>query len=357
MKKPFFLLASFLICLVSFAQVTISGKVIDAESKEPLQGASVFAQNTTKGTTTDKEGAFHLYLDKGGYDLIVSFTGYTSQTIKVSGADNQPLSISMAKADNSMSEVIITSSNEVPDGWVKYGKFFVDHFIGATPFSDSCQLQNPQALKFLYFKRTDRLKVLATEPLRITNRALGYDLRYELDSFVYFFKTDVNSYRGLCLYTELGGNAIEQNRWKANRRQAYYGSRLHFLRSYYDSTLSDEGFTVDLLSSTTANKFDRLSNPYDTTYYLYEDSTNDVQLWFPAEASITYIKKAPEKQYLQQYGLPLAVRTQISYITLTDGIIVKPNGYFFEQNSWINKGYWSWKNLADRLPYDYEPDK
>ena len=26
-----------------------------------------------------------------------------------------------------------------------------------------------------------------------------------------------------------------------------------------------------------------------------------------------------------------------------------------EQKDWINQGYWSWKNLADMLPYDYLP--
>ena len=357
MKKPALLCIALISTLLALAQVSITGKVIDAESKEPLQGASVFAQNTTRGTTTDKEGVFHLALDKGGYDLIVSFTGYSNQTIKVSGSDNaQPLTITLSKADNSMSEVIITSSNEVPDGWTKYGKFFIDHFIGATPFADSCQLQNPQALKFLYFKRTDRLKVLATEPLQIANRALGYQLRYNLDSFVYFFKTDVNAYRGVCLYTPMDGTPAEQGRWKAAREQAYHGSRLHFLRAYYDSALKQEGFTVDLLSSTTANKFDRLANPYDTSYYFYNDTTSEAELWFPVEASISY-KRPPEKQYLQQYGLPLLVPNQISYVTLTDGIIIKPNGYFFDQKSWINKGYWSWKNLADQLPYDYDPDR
>jgi hypothetical protein len=356
MKKPIFLLFFILTGIFSFAQFTISGKVVDADTKEILPGASVFAQNTTRGTITDKDGVFHLYLDKGGYELIVSFTGYDSKTTTVQGGSEE-LTIEMKKADNSMSEVIIKSSNEVPDGWEKYGQFFVQHFIGATPFADSCVLQNPEALKFLYFKRNDRLKILASEPLQIVNRALGYNLRYELDSFVYFMKTDINSYRGRCLYSEIDSSTIEeQTTWKENRKKAYYGSRLHFLRSYYDSSLKQEGFTVDLLSATRANRFDRLSNPYDTTYYFYNDSTNDAELWFPVKASITYNKKAPDESYLEQYKLPLNVNIQISYIDLVDGIIIKPNGYFFDQKSWINQGYWSWKNLADQLPYDYEPD-
>lgn len=357
MKKPILLLLLLLLnSLFSFSQFTISGKVVDAETKESLQGASVFALNTTKGTVTNSEGAFHLSLDKGGYDISFSFTGYNSKTIRVQGS-SEPLTIELSKVQKSMEEVIITSSNEVPDGWEKYGEFFLKHFIGSTPFSDSCTLQNPEALKFLYFKRNDRLKILTNEPLKIVNRSLGYELRYELDSFVYFFKTDLSSYRGRCFYMEMEGNADEKQLWKKNREEVYYGSRLHFLRSYYDSTLKQEGFTVDLLSKTRANQFDRLKNPYDTAYYFFDDSTGDAELWFPAKASITYNKNAPEKQYLEQYKLPLNVKIQLSYVDLSDMIIIKPNGYFFDQRSWVNQGYWSWKNLADQLPYDYEPDK
>jgi hypothetical protein len=356
MKKPLLLLLVCLSGLFSFAQFTLSGKVIDVETKEPLQGASVFAQNTTRGTTTNSEGNFSIQLEKGGYEIIFSFTGYNTKSIKALGSDQQ-LTIELSKADNTMAEVIIKSSNELEDGWERYGDFFLKHFIGATPFSDSCALLNPQALKFLYFKKSDRLKILATEPLQIANRSLGYDLRYELDSFVYYFKTDINSYRGQCLYSEMEGTPEEKQMWKKHRTEAYYGSRLHFLRSYYDSTLKEDGFTVDLLSKTRANKFDRLANPYDTAFYLYEDSTGNVEVDFPVKASISYYKKAPAKEFLQQYKLPLNAKVQISYVDLTDGIIIKPNGYFFDQKSWINQGYWSWKNLADQLPYDYEPGK
>jgi len=355
MKKATLFSTLLLLSLFSFAQFTISGKVIDADSKEPLAAASVFAQNTTRGTTTDTNGVFNLQLEKGGYELVISFTGYVAKSISVGKDNNQQLTIELSKADNSMSEVIIKSSNEVPDGWEKYGSFFLRYFIGSTPFADSCTLVNPQALKFLYYKKSDRLKILATEPLQISNRSLGYNLRYELDSFVYHFKTDLNSYRGLCLYSEMEGSAEEKSLWKKNREEAYYGSRLHFLRSYYDSTLKQEGFTVALQAKPGSNQFYRLANPYDTAYYYYSDSTNDVELFFPLKASIGYSKKAPLKEYLQQSSLPAETKIQYSYVDLLDGIIIKPNGYFFEQKSWISQGYWSWKNIADQLPYDYSP--
>lgn len=355
MKQLFLLFASVLITTLSFAQGTISGIVKDAESGLPLEGASIFAQNTTRGTLSDKEGAFKLYLEKGGYEIVVSFTGYVSKTINLEVTGDRTFTLELQKGDNTLGEVIIKNTNEVPDGWEKYGRFFIDHFIGATANADSCVLLNPEALKFLYFKRNDRLKVLATEPLQIQNKALGYNLRYELDSFVHFFKTDLNSYRGKCLYLPMEGDAAQQATWTENRSNTYRGSRLHFLRSYYDSTLAKEGFTVDLYTEESTTKFGRLRNPYDTTYYFFNEESANAELFFPEKASITYTKKAPEKKYLEKNSLPLNVPVQISYVDLAGTIFIKANGYFTEQKAWINQGYWSWKNLADQLPYDYQP--
>lgn len=355
MKKPFLLLLSTLLVLFSFAQGTISGTVVDAETKQPLEGASVFAQNTTKGTLTDKEGAFRLRLEKGGYEINITFTGYASKTINLEVTGDRTFNLELQKGDNTMGEVIIKNSNEVPDGWIKYGDFFIKHFIGATPAADSCTLLNPEALKFLYFKRNDRLKVLATEPLQIRNAALGYNLRYELDSFVYFFKTDMNSYRGKCLFLPMEGSPEQQALWQTARRKTYAGSRLHFLRAYYDSTLVKEGFAVSLYTAASSTKFGRLRNPYDTAYYYFDDSTGNAELWFPVKAAISY-NQAPEKRYLEQSGLPLNVPEQVTYVDLNEAILIKPNGYFTPQKSWVNQGYWSWKNLADQLPYDYEPE-
>jgi hypothetical protein len=356
MKKLFFFFFVTLCCTATaFAQYTVSGVVVDAETKLPLEGASVFAQNTTAGTITNKEGAFKLSLSKGGYELMVTYTGYKNGQQNVEATTAQPLTIELQKEDKSMSEVIITSSAEVADGWEKYGNFFVHHFIGATQFADSTSILNPEVLKFYYYKRSNKLKVLATEPLQIANRALGYNLRYTLDSFVYYYKTDLNSYRGLCLYTQMEGDADQQLQWHQNRKLAYYGSRLHFLRSYFDSTLKEDGFTVALISEKNKSKFDQLANPYDTAYYFANDTTADVELWFPDVASITYTKRTPENAYLKQYKLPLDVGVQISYINLAEAIAIKPNGFFLDQRSWTNQGYWSWKNLADQLPFDYEP--
>jgi len=337
-----------------FGQFTITGKVVDSTTKEPLFGASVFAQNTTSGTTTNREGEFSLSLKSGGYELIVSFTGYQSKEIRISNNDNNPLQIDMTKEEKSMEEVVIRSSNEVKDGWDKYGKFFLENFIGSTPNAQQCTLQNPDAVHFYYYKKSEKLKVLATEPLVIANRALGYNLRYQLDSFMYYYKTQVSSYRGYCFFSEMDSSFAQQRIWSANRKKAYDGSKLQFMRSYYDSTLTDDGYEIALLDSIYDKRFDVVRNPYDTTYYGVFDSTHEVEVYYPRKISITY-KKKPEIEYLKKFKLPLNVGSQISYIDLLDAIEIKENGYFYDQKDWVSQGYWSWKNLADLLPYDYIP--
>lgn len=353
MKSCLFLLSIFVSTIV-FGQFTITGKVVDSTTKEPLFGASVFAQNTTSGTTTNREGEFSLSLKSGGYELIVSFTGYQSREIRISNNDNNPLQIDMTKEEKAMEAVIIRSSNEVKDGWDKYGKFFLENFIGSTPNALQCSLQNPEAVHFYYYKKSEKLKVLATEPIVISNRALGYNLRYQLDSFMYYYKTQVSSYRGYCFFSEMDSGFAQQRIWSANRKKAYDGSKLQFMRSYYDSTLNEDGYEIALLDSMYDKRFDVVHNPYDTTYHGVFDSTHEVEVYYPRKISVTY-KKKPEAEYLKKFKLPLNVGSQISYVDLLDAIEIKENGYFYDQKDWVSQGYWSWKNLADLLPYDYIP--
>jgi hypothetical protein len=352
-KNCFLILLSILFSVITKSQITVTGIVMDSATREPLSLASVFCQNTTSGTTTNKQGEFLLSLKSGGYDLIISYTGYQTQTLRVT--ESTKLEVLMNKEEKNMGEVVIRNTNEVKDGWDKYGEFFIQNFIGATPNAGKCVLVNPEVLKFFYFKRSNKLKVLASENLKIENRALGYLLQYQLDSFVYYYNTSINSYRGYCLYAEMEGSDSLKKIWAAGREKAYHGSKLQFMRSYYDSTLLEDGWNIDMLDENNSAKFNKITNPYDSLYYGALDSTLEVEIWYPQKLSITYTKKKPEPEYLKKYGMPKNVAAQISYIDMKDGIAIKENGYFYNQKDWVNQGYWSWKNLADQLPYDYLP--
>lgn len=352
---PAFLIFFMSLASAAFTQFHVSGMITDSASGEPLPGASVYFHNTTVGTSTNKQGEFSLQTKAGGgYDMIITYTGYKPQTIRIS-YDTSGLMIPMIKQEKDLQEVIIQSSNEVADGWEKYGNFFTEHFIGATPNARLCTIQNPEVLKFYFYKKGNKLKVLAIEPVQIENKALGYNLRYQLDSFVYYYKTDINLYKGFCFYSGMEGTEQEMKTWNANRSKAYFGSKLHFMRSYYDSTLTENGFTIDMLDENSDTKFIPVKDPYDTAYYSSPDSTMEIEIWYPRKISISYLKKRPEPEYIKKFGLPKNVGSQISYVDLNDAIVINENGYYYDQKDWINQGYWSWKNLADQLPYDYDP--
>ncbi|MEI9935437.1 MAG: carboxypeptidase-like regulatory domain-containing protein [Ferruginibacter sp.] len=139
------------------------------------------------GTATDNNGNFKLQLPNGGYDLVVTYTGYTTETKRISGIDttNKNILIELKQKDVSLEAVAVVASGEVKDGWEKYGLFFNDNFIGQTPFANNCHLLNKESLKFYFSKKRNRLKVLTSAPLEIENDALGYKIKYELDSFTY----------------------------------------------------------------------------------------------------------------------------------------------------------------------------
>lgn len=82
MVAVLFLLSSF----TAFAQKTISGTVLDAETKDPLIGTAVTIKGTTKGTITDANGRYSLELTENATTLIFSFVGYTSKEVSIGDA-------------------------------------------------------------------------------------------------------------------------------------------------------------------------------------------------------------------------------------------------------------------------------
>ncbi|PWT77975.1 MAG: hypothetical protein C5B59_02680 [Bacteroidetes bacterium] len=358
MKQFFFSSLACLLSLLVFSQdkyFTISGKVIDAKSQQPLVNASVFCQNTTIGTVSNADGNFFLRVSNGGYDLIISYTGYETKVIRISNSmnDKDSMKIELKEQDKAMTEVVVAGSAEVADGWTKYGRFFTDNFIGTSPNADECTIENKDALHFYFYKKRNKLKVKAAQELIVLNNALGYKIKYQLDSFVYDYNSRISSYTGYPLFEEMTGTTEQQNKWKKNRYLSYIGSRLHFMRCWYDSTLRNEGFDIELLDESGKTSV-ALQNPYDSKYYSVD--SGDVEINIKGKIRINYSNRVPERRYLEQNNYPLTARVQISAIDILDGFTIEQNGYFYEQSEITNIGYWAWKKLAELVPYDYNPE-
>src|SRR6187431_1561772 len=62
---------------------TVKGRVIDAEDGQSLPGVNVVVSGTTKGTTTDMDGAFSIELNADENTLSFTFVGYKTNTVTV----------------------------------------------------------------------------------------------------------------------------------------------------------------------------------------------------------------------------------------------------------------------------------
>ncbi|MFD1142182.1 SusC/RagA family TonB-linked outer membrane protein [Larkinella insperata] len=84
---------------------TLSGKIIDSRTKEPLPGASVQIKGTTNGAITDAEGKFALKTgQKLPFVLLVNYIGYISQEVV---AATNSIDIQLVESVNQLSELVV----------------------------------------------------------------------------------------------------------------------------------------------------------------------------------------------------------------------------------------------------------
>jgi hypothetical protein len=365
MKKIATSICLVFISLLTFSQstyYTITGKIIDAVTKAPMQGASVFAQNTTLGTATGADGSFKLWLPNGGYDMVITFTGYETISKRITTADeaDKNIVVELKQKEKSMEEVAIKTSNEIKDGLAKYGDFFIENFIGKTTNSKQCVIKNKEALKFYFSKKRNRLKVLAAEPLEIENPALGYKIKYTLDSFTHDYTNSISTFTGYPLFEQMQpADASQSAAWKANRTTAYKGSILQFMRSMYNKQLKEDGFEIQFIVK--ANGTDSAIkglNFYSAFNYSKDDSTKLVEINpNQTDVAILYKNEMPEQGYLAlNDDAPKKFELSVITIPETQAIGIEQNGFYFDQNDIAITGYWSWEKVADMLPYDYKPE-
>ncbi|AEM72084.1 TonB-dependent receptor plug [Allomuricauda ruestringensis DSM 13258] len=100
-----------LVPLFAYTQNTLSGKILDAETGEPLEQVSVYIPQLENGTVTDQNGNYSLKnLPEGNYKLVISYIGFEtySTSIEINSENNQ-FDYQMSPSAIEMDEVVLST--------------------------------------------------------------------------------------------------------------------------------------------------------------------------------------------------------------------------------------------------------
>jgi len=77
----------------AIGQHTVSGTVIDASTSETLPAVNILVKGTTRGTSTDAEGAYELNATSPNDTLVFSYVGYQKMEVPIDGRNQIDISL------------------------------------------------------------------------------------------------------------------------------------------------------------------------------------------------------------------------------------------------------------------------
>lgn len=90
----------------------LNGTVIDGKSGEAIIGATIIAQNTGFGSTSNVNGKYALKLTPGIFNLIISSIGYEPKNIQIKIMGNGKLDFELFEHSIKIDEVVVSSKKE-----------------------------------------------------------------------------------------------------------------------------------------------------------------------------------------------------------------------------------------------------
>ncbi|GAA4087600.1 carboxypeptidase-like regulatory domain-containing protein [Mucilaginibacter panaciglaebae] len=352
--KYLFSLILFFFQFGAFAQATytIGGTVIEATGAK-IQSATVFIAGTQNITATDEQGNFVFRnLLPGNYQLVVNMMGYNSHKQSVTiKSRSETLNIIITGKKNALNEVVVGAKKQLPKDLKRFTRFF----LGYMRDPQLCRIVNPGLINFSHTDTT--LTATTDDFLIIENEILGYRVKYLLKSFFckpngfYFFDGDYT-------FEPLVGTAKQQRIWNKNRKTAYEGSAMHFLRALYAGTTRKEGFLV--YRSTTDDALILERNPSDPQQFVTRKDSNSISVNIKPmvlvvqnkekAAQLDVISNKEPKKYIMGIGLPQR------YTLFKLKAEVDSRGSITGRDTYLDFGYWGVFGVANLLPFEYKPE-
>lgn len=387
--KTCFTLVLVLWGFLSGAQIRLAGSVLDAETNSPVAGSSVFITNTSLASITNKDGYFEIPdIPPGIYRLVISHVGFETVTYDFS-TEKMPgrLKVMMKPRMVSMEPVIV--GGYITETWEKWGKTFTEYFIGLSSNSMKTVIKNHKTLRFRFYKKLNKLEVVADEPIIIENKGLGYQLAYQLEHFEINFNERTNFFAGYVLFTGMKGNNWQAKKWEKNRLEAYTGSMMHFFRSVYEGNSPEQGFEMRKVKKLRNTEKDRVralyrqhqGSPFQDSSAYYEQilSQKDFTYEYGARMTVDSFRivqdgqkrvswsdhlqvvnkhKIEEQGYLDHHQERRSRYPARSLILLQNepALVIDANGNWYPPQGLLSEGYWGWsEKVGDMLPLNYWP--
>lgn len=375
-------------------QLPFKGKVIDETNSEPLPYTNIFLNNTTYGTTTLEDGTFSMEIPSGEHEIVVKYIGYELVRFKINTEElAKGYVIKLAPEPVELNSITIESTRD--KNWYANLQIFKTYFLGTSKNALACEILNPKDLIIDSENTTRTLKVSARKAIKITNPNLGYEIDYLLENFIFDRTQNKIFFSGYPLFKPLDLRKGKERRVIKERKEAYHGSFMHFLRVIANDSLEASGFIVKKLKrepnpdrpdealllaakreftkSTDQAEKDSLLNNYISKSRLpkYVDYLVDKELLIDEFTetdeegnfklkfdNLLYIVYTKEKEALRYVGVKLnrqpTSQTTILHLLNEEagidkrGILLKPNSVFLE-------GYMGWEKIGELLPINYKP--
>lgn len=89
----------------------VKGKVVDAQTKDPLAGVLVKVKSPSLSLVTDDQGGFELALSNGEYELVIQYLGYSALERKLTIPTNvQELVFELVSVENTLNAVQVVNT-------------------------------------------------------------------------------------------------------------------------------------------------------------------------------------------------------------------------------------------------------
>ncbi|MCT4699909.1 TonB-dependent receptor [Tenacibaculum haliotis] len=108
LKAIAFLIVLFTAITVNAQNFIITGKVVN-NNQEALVGATIAVKELKKGTATDFDGNFKLKLEKGTYDIEISFVGFKTLVKNIAVLKDQNITIQLTSDATVLEEVLVAA--------------------------------------------------------------------------------------------------------------------------------------------------------------------------------------------------------------------------------------------------------